>query len=171
MTPGGSGIRGNVVAISRRYQSVPFVVLRRLWLAGLPRLQSVASVPHCRGSYLADESHASSTQPLATVADQTATVLQHCQQGLLGSSLTGLAQIPQAHSDYRLAGCSPAEPASFSPDKYDGTPIPILTQLFLPCRGVSRWRVFSHPKRHGQQYRVSFDHPSLACCSPRWMVS
>ena len=44
-------------------------------------LQSFASVPHCRGSFLADGSHAPSTYPLGTVADQTATVLQHCQQG------------------------------------------------------------------------------------------
>src|SRR3972149_2028419 len=49
--------------------------MRKLYLAGLPRLQSVASVPHCRGSFLADESHSSSTYPLGTVADQTATVV------------------------------------------------------------------------------------------------
>src|SRR3989304_4847850 len=49
--------------------------MRKLYLAGLPRLQSVASVPHCRGSFLADESHSSSTYPLGTVADQTATIL------------------------------------------------------------------------------------------------
>ncbi len=38
----------------------------RLYPAGLPRLQSVASVPHSRGSALADESHTSSTYPLGT---------------------------------------------------------------------------------------------------------
>jgi hypothetical protein len=51
-----------------------------LYLAGLPRLQSIASVPHCQESYLADESHTSSTYSLGTVAVQTATVKQHCQQ-------------------------------------------------------------------------------------------
>ena len=38
----------------------------KLYLAGLPRLQSVASVLHCQGSDLADESHSSSTYPLGT---------------------------------------------------------------------------------------------------------
>jgi hypothetical protein len=42
--------------------------MRSLYLAGLPRLQGVASVPHCQGSCLADESHPSSTYPLGTGA-------------------------------------------------------------------------------------------------------
>ena len=40
--------------------------MRKLYLTGLPRLQSVASVLYCQGSDLADESHSSSTYPLGT---------------------------------------------------------------------------------------------------------
>lgn len=57
--------------------------MEKLYLAGLPRLENFASVPHCRGSCFADESHTSSTYPLGTVVDQTTTVFRHCQQGLL----------------------------------------------------------------------------------------
>src|SRR5271170_5899166 len=66
--------------------------MRVLCLAGLPRFQSFASVLLCQGSCLADRSHTPSTYPLGTMADQTATVFRHCQQGFLGSPLARIAQ-------------------------------------------------------------------------------
>ena len=46
----------------------------KLYLAGLPRLQSIASVLHCWGSALADESHTSPAYPLGSLAVHTAAV-------------------------------------------------------------------------------------------------
>ncbi len=74
--------------------------MRVLCLAGLPRLQSFASVLLCQGSCLADRSHTPSTYPVGTMAVQTATVSRHCQQGFLGLPiLLGLPRyFKRAHS-------------------------------------------------------------------------
>src|SRR5271165_1900698 len=76
LEPPGKLAMKKLNAISQPHLTIhsrSFVVVRKLYLAGLPRLQSVARAPHSRGSCLADESHTSSTYPLGTVADQTAT--------------------------------------------------------------------------------------------------
>ncbi len=126
-SPGGSGIGGDGVAVYRRYSSVPFVVMRKLYLAGLPRLQSFASVPHSQGSCLADESHTSSTYPLGTMADQTATVLQHCQQGIPSCSSGEKTRIHQSHSFYRAAtGCDTRGPRPTSPAASPASPATFL---------------------------------------------
>src|SRR5208283_1844156 len=76
--------------------------MRLLCLAGLPRLQSFASVLLCQGSCLADRSHTPSTYPLGTMADQTATVSRHCQQGFLGFPV--LRELPRY---FKRAWCRP----------------------------------------------------------------
>ena len=52
--PDGSSVGRNGDPLSRRHWSVPFVVMRKLYLAGLRRLWSFACVPLCRESCLAD---------------------------------------------------------------------------------------------------------------------
>ena len=154
--------------------------MRGLCLAGLPRLQSFASVLRCPGSCLADGSHAPSTYPVGTMADHTATVFQHCQHGFLGSPiLLGLPRfIRRTHSVPVGRAAAPWTPLRFKlrfgfrsrlphQVKYRYVPVrPENIKMPYDRKMIDRRIAF---RRRSAASHVSFcELRSSVCGFPRW---